>query len=205
MSYISLYSIPEMDSNYNNAPFFDSSENQHLWIHGHGHLKTTVDANIHVDEVRTTLTIDKSYKEVEADGIDYISLVDDNKRRLYYFVLEYEYKTANATTLILKLDVLQTYMFDITYMNSFVDRCHVDRFNADGTPAGGVADEGLEFGDMVMTNISSEKFRDKYIIASTTPLGKNDWQRPAGGGGDVHPTPTDGRLLEAWTTIVKGI
>ena len=205
MSEVRLYSIPEMDSTYQNAPFFDSLDSQYNWIQTK--YRATVDAKISVDLNRTTVTIDKPYKELEHLGIDYISLVDSNNKRLYYFVLDYDYKTANATTLFLQLDVLQTYMFDITYMPSFVERTHVNRYKIEHDlvcPAGGTVDEGLEMGDMVFTNITTEKYRDKYIISSTTPLGKNKWNRPGGGGGNL-PIPTDRERMDAWRTICRGV
>lgn len=209
MSLISLYQIPEMDSTYKNVPYFGSKDSQTSWINSK-RVQDVLDANLSVEPGRTSVTIDRGYKWLESRNIDYLSLVDSNNKTIYYFIIDYVYKTENATTLILQLDVMQTYMFDIEFNDSFVDRGHVDRYKNSSTgkftiPAGGTVEENLEFGDMVLSNVSEETFRDKYVISSTTPLGVNDWNRPTeGGGGGFDPgTPSEGELLEKWGNIAK--
>ena len=186
MSKISLYRLPKLDPSYQNAPCFYSIENQRAWIEG-GH-QFSLDAEIKVELNRTSLTVDIVYSEIERLGIDYVSLVDAYGKTLYYFVLDYEYVSPWATTLILSLDALQTYMFDIGFLESFVDRCHVNRLQWDSDlygykPIGGTIDEGLQFGDLVLNDVEEQTFEDKYIITSTTPLGINAWKRPASAGG----------------------
>ena len=173
MANIGLYNIPEIDISYENIPWFKSINQQLSWMDSR--LRRSVEGKISIDPARTSVTIPFRYAEVESWNIDYVCLLDQSGKRLYYFVVDYEYQTTRATTLILSLDVFQTYMFDITFNPSFVDRAHTKRWKTvkgRDVPASPVLDEGLEYGDLVMGNNDKAEFRDKYIISSTSPLGK---------------------------------
>lgn len=185
MAIVRLYNIPEMDITYENIPYFENKTAQIGWINAHRNIQ--LEGRISVDPTRTTITVDKSYAELERAGVNYCSLVMDGTKIMYYFISDYEYKTSAATTLILTLDVFQTYIYDVDLLESFVDRCHVNRYKQDKgvwIPAGGTVEEGLAFGDLMLEGVKTTEFRDKFIIASTTPLGKNLWNRPAQGGPD---------------------
>ena len=211
MAIIKLCFIPEMDSSYQHIPFFKDAPTRNEWFLAPNRVKRTiVDAKIRVDGGRESVTVDIPYEGIERDGINYLVTYDANNKWMFYFVTDYEYKTSAATTLILKFDVFQSYIFNVEFLDTYVDRCHVDRFTEDNhgniLPAGGTVDEGLAMGDMIAINVKMAPFRDKYIIASTTPLGKNGWNRPSsGGGGGNLPTPTDGGLLEEWQNFISGI
>ena len=173
MANVGLYNIPEIDITYENIPWFKTESNQQNWMDNR--LRRSVEAKISVDPTRTSITISQPYREIESWNIDYVCILDQSGKRLYYFVTDYEYKTTSATTLLLELDVMQTYMFDINFNPSFVERAHTNRWKNVGgvnVPAAPVLDEGIEFGDLVMGENRSTTFRDRYIISSTTPLGK---------------------------------
>ena len=181
MANIGLYNIPEIDITFENIPYFKTLSSQQSWMDKR--LIRSVEGKITVDPTRTTVTLPFRYSEIEQWNIDYVCLLDQSGKRLYYFVVDYQFTTSRATTLVLALDPMQTYMFDITFNPSFVDRAHTDRWKqAKGggrwIPACPVLDEGLQFGDLVMGYNDKWKYRDKYIIASTSPLGKNKFKKP---------------------------
>lgn len=66
----------------------------------------------------------------------------------YAFIVGREYVNPNCTHLTLKTDPFQTYMFDVTYYNSFVVREHV----ADDTPFTHTLPENLATGDIIIYN-----------------------------------------------------
>jgi hypothetical protein len=64
----------------------------------------------------------------------------------YAFVTEVRYVNPNTTEIFFTVDVFQTWQFDITFKQSFIERCHVDRWNSDGTPILNTQDEGIAYG-----------------------------------------------------------
>ena len=64
----------------------------------------------------------------------------------YAFVSEVRYVNPNTTELVLQTDVWNTWQFDITFKESFIEREHRDRWNTDGTPVINTIDEGLAYG-----------------------------------------------------------
>lgn len=64
----------------------------------------------------------------------------------YAFITNMEYVNENATRITFEIDVYQTYMFDIQYKKSFIEREHVN----DDTIGKNIIDEGLEIGDLVI-------------------------------------------------------
>lgn len=62
----------------------------------------------------------------------------------YYFINQVEYKNDNTVELSLELDVLQTYMFDYTLLDCYVERQH----SVTDEPGEHTLDEGLEVGEM---------------------------------------------------------
>lgn len=72
--------------------------------------------------------------------------------RIYYcFITNKEYINENVTALTIETDVFQTYMFDMEFKNSFVEREHV----ADDTVGLHTIPEGLETGDYVCNSVTS--------------------------------------------------
>ena len=210
MQKIYLHNIkdhPGIDNTFNNVLWFESKQNQQAFFNKR--IVGQVESNIYVTGNRSTLTIDKSYEEFERLGVDYVTAFNPDDKLIYYFVVDYEYKTSNATTLFLEVDPIQTYLFDIEFLPSHVDRCHVNRYKEEAgitVPAGGTVFEGLDMGDMILTNVTEHQYRDKYIIASTTPLGKNKWLRPNNGGGGVSlDGPSDRQLLAFWETVATRV
>jgi len=88
---------------------------------------------------------------IEIDFIrncNYVMYKNDlySSKWFYAFVTEINYINPNTTELILVTDVFQTWQFDITFKPSFIERAHVDRWNADGSPVINTQDEGLAYG-----------------------------------------------------------
>ena len=54
------------------------------------------------------------------------SIVLNNNKRFYCFVTNMAYVNENVTDIFFIVDVIQTYMFDITYKKSYVEQMHVN-------------------------------------------------------------------------------
>jgi hypothetical protein len=69
----------------------------------------------------------------------------------YAFITRKEYINPNTTRIHFKIDVFQTWRFEMNFLPSFVIREHADRWNADGTPVINTFDEGLNYGSEYKT------------------------------------------------------
>lgn len=73
----------------------------------------------------------------------------------YAFIDTVEYVNDNVSDIHYTIDVIQSYMFDIQYENTMVERLTVPN----DTPGSNMVDEGLPVGDYVYRNCDSMKFR----------------------------------------------
>ena len=63
------------------------------------------------------------------------------------------YTDAKTTTLVLKTDIWQTYMFDYEIKDAFIEREHQDRWRPeDDMPIFNTINEGLDYGDTYIVN-----------------------------------------------------
>lgn len=84
----------------------------------------------------------------------------------YCFITNMEYVNENATRITFETDVYQSYMFDIEYKKSFIEREHVN----DDTIGKNTTPEGLETGEFVVNEYQDfdNYANDIMIIAGVT-------------------------------------
>ena len=165
-------SIPELDINYNNTVNFKNSTNQINWFMSKAKYSMTDCTYLRKER---SLTIDKYID----DCMDYnYCMWNNGKRWEYFFIINKEYVTENSTKLTLKLDVLQTYYFDINFsrMESYIEREHAYRFdnNGDVQLDNLLELEDLEVGELKVQNITNAyDYTNKgcYFLTSSTRLG----------------------------------
>lgn len=165
-------SIPELDINYNNTVNFRNSTNQINWFMSKAKYSMTDCTYLRKER---SLTIDKYID----DCMDYnYCMWNNGKRWEYFFIINKEYVTENSTKLTLKLDVLQTYYFDINFsrMESYIEREHAYRFdnNGDVQLDNLLEPEDLEVGELKVQNITNAyDYTNKgcYFLTSSTRLG----------------------------------
>lgn len=157
------------DNSYNDVVDFPTSSQQLNYYRSI--TRFMLDVNMKADESQTELTILKSYSE--CNTINYLFFTDNIGKTYYYFITSKEKITDNTTLLYLELDVYSTYLFDITILPSYVDRCHVKRWENDHTPTNEIIDEGVEFGEPIVSDIKTIcDLQSSFIIASSDPLGE---------------------------------
>lgn len=165
-------SIPELDINYNNTVNFKNSTNQINWFMSKAKYSMTDCTYLRKER---SLTIDKYID----DCMDYnYCMWNNGKRWEYFFIINKEYVTENSTKLTLKLDVLQTYYFDINFsrMESYIEREHAYRFdnNGDVQLDNLLEAEDLEVGELKVQSITNAyDYTNKgcYFLTSSTRLG----------------------------------
>lgn len=90
-------------------------------------------------------------------------------KRYYYFINHVEYINDNTVELSLELDVLQTYLFDWTLRECYIERAH----SVTDTIGANKIDEGLDVGEYLTSNTNVTGLNELVIItASTIDLNK---------------------------------
>lgn len=182
MVQVFFYSLPYVDSSNQNIFNFKNVNNQinyfNRWVKHIGNY------NMKIEPIRATMVVDKPYSWFVLNNINYVSSYDPSGKNIYYFIDNFEYSSENSTRLILSLDVFQTYQFDFEILESFVDRCHVNRWNGD-KPTNEYETEDISYGENIM--LEYEKISDMgrgVVVTSTVPLGKLETNN--GGGIDSN-------------------
>ena len=67
-------------------------------------------------------------------------------RWYYAFINRVDYVNPSMSTVYYELDVYQTYLYDMEWQPSFIERQHEPLYNQDGTPVINLIDEGLDYG-----------------------------------------------------------
>ena len=188
MTLINLCNIPFLSTDYSDVVYFSNKNQRDSFFEGY--VGKRLEGNIKTDGERTYLNINVPCETLI--NYDYCFFKDNNMKPWYYFITNIEKVTNNNSNIHLQLDVWSTYYFDFNIMESFVDRCHVPRWNGD-TPTANNEEEGLFFGEI--KQLSKTKLYDlkkSLIITSSTPMGYVPNFTPMGGG---NSTEGDGESL----------
>lgn len=172
ISQVYLCSVPELDVNYNHTVNFKNKTNQFNWFY---------------ERVQQTIS-DCSYLRKERslivpyyidDIINCNYCIFNNQGKLeYFFIINKEYKNDGATVLYIKLDVFQTYYFDLDFYSnkSLVERQHCNRYDAEGkiNTYNMLENENLEVGELIVKNITTlydYSNKGMYIVSASDRLG----------------------------------
>ena len=188
MTLINLCNIPFLSTDYSDVVDFSNKNQRDSFFEGY--VGKRLEGNIKTDGERTYLNINVPCETLI--NYDYCFFKDNNMKPWYYFITNIEKVTNNNSNIHLQLDVWSTYYFDFNIMESFVDRCHVPRWNGD-TPTANNEEEGLFYGEI--KQLSKTKLYDlkkSLIITSSTPMGYVPNFTPMGGG---NSTEGDGESL----------
>lgn len=137
-----------------------------------------------------TVIVPVNYYDNKLQYCNYCYFVNDENRIEYYFIIEREYVNEYNTKLYLKIDVFQTYYFDIAFnkFDSLIDRVHLPRWNSNNLPNTHLMleDEGLEVGEYELRTrktLFDYSGRGSFIATSSSPLGAKTGGGSTPGGG----------------------
>lgn len=131
------------------------------------------------------------------DDLDFVNYVltrnNSNGKTYFYFVYDKIYINDNNTKLILKLDVIQTYLFDIDLNKnlSLVDRTHVQRYRTNSELPyldNIINSENLEVGEYIeksRTTLYDYSQKGGYIVASSDKLTARNGGSSGGTNGGI--------------------
>ena len=198
-SIIRLLNCSMLDVNYNHTVNFKSIENQIAWFQSK--TQKIIDDNTYTrlgENIRVNMSIQ------QLDFCNYVMTKNEGEQWKYYFIIDKVYVNDNMTILVLKLDVFQTYYFNLNFNlhESFIDRQHVQRWNG-ATPNIKDLDipENLEIGEYVIKsihNIYSYNNKGGFIVTAsdklskkigTTSNGNNNGTGGSGGGSSASEMP----------------
>lgn len=165
-SVIKIYHSVPVNSNYEYTVYFESTVEQNNYFHS-----TLVPAY--------TLT-NQSYQRVEkgnmriavkADNLydcNYLAFRNTSfgSKWFYAFINSVEYINNETSEITFELDILQTYMFDITIRDCYVEREH----SMTDEVGDNIVSESIEIGDHICTDFNYTNYFDKYsaFVAATT-------------------------------------
>lgn len=175
-----LCSMPFLDVDYNNIIDFESASAKKKYFMNK--YEKEYDSNIKYDGERPYIVIKEEINNVLK--YDYLFLHGNYTKIFYYFITNTVFVTEGTTKLWLKLDVWTSYSHVLSYMPSFIDRCHVPRWTSDGLPTQNNEEEGLEFGEYIMTDIEKlYEYKDGVVVSSSVPIGYVPGSTSGGGSG----------------------
>ena len=177
MTKVNFCNIPFLSTDYSNVVDFESKIQRQEYFNSY--CKFSHDCNIKHDGERTYLVINVPCETLL--NYDYCFFTDRENKMFFYFITGIEFVTQKTTNISLQLDVWSTYYFDFTIEQSFIDRCHVPRWNGD-IPTNNNEDEGLYFGEIIQKSKGKIcNLNKSIIITSSTPMGYVPNFQPLGG------------------------
>jgi hypothetical protein len=137
-----------------------------------------------------------------------------NTKWFYAFVTKLEYKNPGTTYVHFEIDVLQTWMFSMTFKPSYVVREHCQLWNTDGSPVLNTVDEGLNYGSnyetvnvinwkpynnvLFLVIVTKELMHDRDTNIKTGSIYPTINSAPQPLCFYVHPFKLDGTIPVAW-------
>lgn len=161
MTTVKLLNVP-FESNYKDTVYFASKQEQESYMNSKV-VRTFTDVTYQRkdNKIRVPAHIDTLYN---CNYVAYTNTPYTNKT-FYAFIVDMEYKQDDCTWITIRTDVLQTWMFDYTVRQSFVEREHV----TDDTIGLHTIPEGLETGEFVCLKYDmDEELQTTHVVLGTT-------------------------------------
>jgi hypothetical protein len=125
------------DNNYDYTKIFSSKAEQTSYFNSFYY--DTIDNTNYIKQ-ENSFNVNYEFDELQNDGVNYL-IFNNGYRDIYAFIIKKEYLRKNVTKLIYEIDVLQTFMFDFSFKNSYIERkvCSLNEIVD--------YDEGIDFGE----------------------------------------------------------
>ena len=161
ISKVYLLSVP-LDSTYKNTLYFSSKSAQQTYFQDT--IKKSYSNFTYVRKDNVIYVPDHIDNIYDANYVMYQNTYYENKW-FYAFIKDMKYESDECTIIEIETDVIQTWLFDYTLKESFVEREHIknDVIGENTIP------EGLETGDYIINNYEKDgKLTQlKCVMAST--------------------------------------
>lgn len=163
---IKLYKNVPLDTSYEHTLWFNNVSEQNNYFHGSSNiLILTLQKGTYQRVVKGSMRVG-----VSADTIyncNYLAFQNTNygTKWFYAFVTGVEYVNNSASEITFEVDVMQTYLFDTTLKDCFVEREHT----SNDTIGTNINPEPVELGDYVCDSMDGTQKMAQYsiVLAST--------------------------------------
>ena len=142
---VHLLSNVPFNYNYNNVMDFDTIQEQTTYFLNKSKLEFEDLTYQRVNN--NTINLEVEYEELY--DVNYMMFQNDRipGKWFYAFITAYDFVSPKVTRITYQIDVYQTWLFQMTWQSTYVEREHTKRFNQDGSPVVNTLDEGLAYGD----------------------------------------------------------
>lgn len=164
---VRLYKNVPFYIDYKNVVLFDNTAKQEEYFNSLPSLE--------FNNVTYTRAYGQIKVKAERDSLleyNYMSFTNKNytNKTFYAFITSVTYVNPNTTLISFVIDEWQTWCFDLTFKESFIERKHCKRWNSDGTPVINTQDEGLDFGSEYIVKDHKEYNNNLYWVCLVTSL-----------------------------------
>ena len=141
---VHLLSNVPFNFSYNNVMDFDTINEQTTYFLNKS--KLTFEDLTYQRVNNNTINLEVAYEDLY--DINYMMFQNDKipGKWFYAFITKYDFVSPKVTRITYQIDVYQTWLFDMTWQTSYVEREHTTRFNSDGSPVINTIEENLNYG-----------------------------------------------------------
>jgi hypothetical protein len=143
---IRLLSGVPFSNDYKYTRWFDTITEQTSYFTGKTIVHSMSQANFQRVEGYNFIAVNESIDDLWSTNYLMFQNASYNSKWFYAFVTKLEYKQKNLTYVHFRIDVFQTWKFEMNFKPSYVVREHCKLWNADGTPVINTVDEALNYG-----------------------------------------------------------
>ena len=198
-----LINCNELDVQHNHTPDFSNKDRQLTWFMNKPHL---VLEDTKYSKINTIINVNYNLSALQI--YNYCIYYDEYLHKyIYNFIVKKEFTNESSTTIYLKKDVIQTYLFDmnLTYQ-SFIARSHLKTKDNNRLIVENLLEnEGLECGEYVareITNVYNFATKGGYIVTSSDMLGTQNGGSV--GGDETTNNSYNGNISENLFLFLKG-
>lgn len=200
-----LINCNELDVQHNHTPYFSNGDKQLTWFMNKPHI---ILDDTKYSKINTVINVNYNLSQLQI--YNYCIYYDDYLHKyIYNFIIRKEFTNECSTTLYLKKDVIQTYLFDMNLSyQSFIARSHLRTLNNNHRllVENLVENEGLECGEYIAREITTVyNFSNKggYIVTSSDMLGTQNGGFNSGNDETTNNAYT-GNISENLFLFLKG-
>lgn len=141
---VHLLSNVPFNFSYNNVMDFDTINEQTTYFINKSKLE--FEDLTHQRVNNNSINLEVAYEDLY--DVNYMMFQNEKipGKWFYAFITSYDFVSPNVTRISYQIDVYQTWLFEMEWQTTYVEREHTKRFNSDGTPVINTLDEGLQYG-----------------------------------------------------------
>ena len=207
MNAIMLCNIPNLDINHNHSFTFRDLKQQIDYFIGKKVMEFD-DTKYH--RVGNSIKIPIHFDDFNLMRCNYLLAQNHNqlpyRKTYFYFIVNKEYVNSETTKLTLKLDVIQTYLFDINFGQCYIERQHYNPYDSNGDLNIDVVDrpENIEVGEYIVDSVQTiYDYNQKggFIVASSTKLSPMI-SAGGGSGGNTGDNTLRSKIVESARKLI---